>query len=422
MKHIVDEIYPIDINSTIGPTGTIKRIFANKEYFATRGYDVAIFANQPIRKKLLTYKYDFKELTNVSQSSSGCGYIKDTINSSKRKSKIKSILKDIVRSSKFFSVLYILRGYVSNRKRIIGYIKEQRTPDIIVFHETESCYNYLKYRKEQKAKAVLFIHADGSDDAMFLNTWPQLKGTCIHKVEMSKVQYALTNCDKIVYISQIARSLFCDLHPEINDDKVVAVVNGIDDKPILQKSMSSQYKYRLCCTGTVSRRKGQRIVVEAMNKMDKKILRDTHFSILGVGPDYDNLVQCVHMYGLDENVSFWGNVPNQKVHEKLSEENIYVLMTNNEGLPISILEAMRAGLPVISTNVAGIPEEVNEKNGLLINPNVDELVAVLNKLPEYDWESMGQQSRTRFETEFTFDIMKKNYCDMFDALMQDTNS
>ena len=46
-------------------------------------------------------------------------------------------------------------------------------------------------------------------------------------------------------------------------------------------------------------------------------------------------------------------------------------MSNNEGLPISIIEAMRSELPIISTKVAGIPELVsNNYNGLLIEPNV----------------------------------------------------
>ena len=91
-------------------------------------------------------------------------------------------------------------------------------------------------------------------------------------------------------------------------------------------------------------------------------------------------------------------------------------MSRNEGLPISVLEAMRAGLPVISTRVDGIPEQVDERNGVLIDPNVDQLVDVLNKLPEFDWESLGKGSRIRFENEYTFERMLRDYADMFDKL------
>ena len=91
-------------------------------------------------------------------------------------------------------------------------------------------------------------------------------------------------------------------------------------------------------------------------------------------------------------------------------------MSNNEGLPISILEAMRAGLPVISTRVSGIPEEVDERNGILVYPDVNQLVLVLNHLPEHDWDELGKNSRKRFENEFTFEIMRKKYADLFDGM------
>ena len=87
-------------------------------------------------------------------------------------------------------------------------------------------------------------------------------------------------------------------------------------------------------------------------------------------------------------------------------------------MPISVIEAMRAGLPVISTHVDGIPEQVDDRNGILIDPDVDQLVNVLNRLPEYDWDSLGKGSRKRFEQEYTFGRMLRDYADMFDKLMK----
>ena len=92
-------------------------------------------------------------------------------------------------------------------------------------------------------------------------------------------------------------------------------------------------------------------------------------------------------------------------------------MSNNEGLPISIIEAMRAGLPVISTPVAGIPEQVEPLyNGLLVEPEAGKLAEVLNNITQYDWKQMGINSRKRFEKEFSFEQMLKSYCDMLDGL------
>jgi glycosyltransferase involved in cell wall biosynthesis len=90
-------------------------------------------------------------------------------------------------------------------------------------------------------------------------------------------------------------------------------------------------------------------------------------------------------------------------------------MSKNEGLPISIIEAMRASMMVISTNISGIPELVREGyNGFLMNPDTDELVECLMNLPETDIEVMGKNSRVRFENEFTFARMEREFCDMYD--------
>jgi len=53
-----------------------------------------------------------------------------------------------------------------------------------------------------------------------------------------------------------------------------------------------------------------------------------------------------------------------------------------------------------------------------LNPDVEELVALLNKLPDYDWEQMGRNSMFRFENEFTFERMEREFCDMYDETLK----
>lgn len=97
-------------------------------------------------------------------------------------------------------------------------------------------------------------------------------------------------------------------------------------------------------------------------------------------------------------------------------------MSYNEGLPISIIEAMRAGLPIISTNISGIPELIHTDgescNGILLEPNVDQLVNVFCEMSDYDWEKMGKNSRMRFEADYTFEKMKIAYCNMVDSIFK----
>ena len=137
--------------------------------------------------------------------------------------------------------------------------------------------------------------------------------------------------------------------------------------------------------------------------------------MIGEGPERVRLEKLVNDYGLAKNVTFEGLIENSQVYKYLYQNNIYILMSNNEGLPISIIEAMRTGLPVISTKISGIPELV-DINGILIDPNVEQLTTIFYHMDEYDWNVMGKRSRERWKKDFTFDRMKKQYCDMLDSL------
>ena len=69
--------------------------------------------------------------------------------------------------------------------------------------------------------------------------------------------------------------------------------------------------------------------------------------------------------------------------------DIYVSTSTKEGLPYSILEAMTANLPIIATNVGGVPEMINNKNGILIEPkNYKDLADKIKYLIDHKTESL----------------------------------
>ena len=409
----VDEVFPVDIRASIGPAGTIKRLFQNRDYFRGRGYEMTIFANHFTHSRGLRNYYELREMKELPQQknyaqAAGGG----------RKKRWQSRIKQWAHDTYLLGYLFL--RYKEKRgmeKCTQAYLDMKRRPDIVVFHGYGECDYYLKHRDaDDKAKVVCFLHSDGRDITMTYNNYPKLVGTKLMTELYDNYINAISKSDRIVYISKLAVDAFLELHPDYDRAKIYTAVNGIDDKPLMQMEPSCKFKYRLCTSGTVNRRKGQYIIVEAMKKMKKEILEQVHLTVMGVGPDFDRLVNDVENSGLREHVTFLGNVPNPEMHAKLSAENIYCLMSNNEGLPIAILEAMRAGLPVISTKVAGIPEQVDGRNGILIEPDIDQLVEVLNRLPGYDWDCLGKASRKRFEEEFTFQRMLSDYANVFDGL------
>lgn len=408
----VDIIRPGSINAIIGPVGTLKRMLKNQDYFNARGYHVTVFTNESIQNG---------PILMPSPAS-----IPIVTWKTKLRKRIGSYIRMKAKNSVLLSKYFLDNGLKSTEALIDYYISLDRHPDIIEFHSNLECCLYLRKRKEKDAKTVMFLHTDGIPLKMTLQYYPCLEGTGYFKKMQDDFAWTVANTDRIVFIAKIGQKNFLSFYPNRSLNDTSVIINGIDDltkeqlkevAEIRKEGEASEFKFRLCCTGTINTRKGHRYIIEALHGLPSELLKMVHVDFMGDGGERPVLESLVKHWGLEEHVTFYGLVPNVEVYRYLAKNNIYILMSQNEGLPISIIEAMRAGLPIISTKVSGIPELINiGENGFLLNPNSKELMDLLLDLPNIDWIKMGNNSRKRFEKEFTFERMEKEFCDMFDLV------
>jgi glycosyltransferase involved in cell wall biosynthesis len=127
--------------------------------------------------------------------------------------------------------------------------------------------------------------------------------------------------------------------------------------------------------------------------------------LIGDGPLRGEMESLAAGLGLGARVRFRGQ--RSDVDQILADAQVSLLATNWEGFPLSILEAMRAGLPVVASSVGGIDESVrDEENGYLVpRGDVDLLRDRIERLlasPDLR-ARMGISGRNRFEQEFTLD-------------------
>ncbi len=111
-------------------------------------------------------------------------------------------------------------------------------------------------------------------------------------------------------------------------------------------------------------------------KSFRKVREVCKTAVLKLAGDGQLLEECrclVEEMGLSDCVTFLGNVTD--VYTLLSAADVFVLSSDSEAMPISILEAMACGLPVVSTRVGGVPELVGEDNGLLVPPKEEDSLA-----------------------------------------------
>lgn len=117
----------------------------------------------------------------------------------------------------------------------------------------------------------------------------------------------------------------------------------------------------------VNRRKGIYDLLPAL-ALVKENNSHWHLTIAGRGDD-EEVMRLIKEYGLEDNVTFVGWASGDKKVELLRNADVFVLPTYADAFPMSVLEAMEFGMPVISTTIGSIPEMVIEgENGYLIEP------------------------------------------------------
>ncbi len=400
----VDIIFDSPLSAIIGPVQTVKRIMNNKNYFAVNGYEINVFTRDNLSDNIV---------------------LKIKNNKSSFIQKLKVFAKKFAQKSFLYSAFRLYMS-IQGAKRLIRFYNEQhRKPAIIVFHAIFDCYQYMRINGNNGVKICLFTHSDGLMYKQLLDNFPKLKGTFIEKKLMNIANYVMDHLTMNPCIAKIEEINHLKLFPQIKG-KTCLVINAIDDLSEEQTEIANTIKnsamipkYRMICVGGISGRKGQETIIEALHKLDSKKLVDIHVSFVGDGPSKYSLEELTQKYGLSRHVSFEGAVANTEVYKYLAMSNIFILMSQNEGLPIALLEALRSGLALIGTNVSGIPELIMENvNGKLLNPSCDELVNLLSKMDDYDWIEMGRQSRKLFEENYIFARMRADYLRMLNKVME----
>ena len=140
---------------------------------------------------------------------------------------------------------------------------------------------------------------------------------------------------------------------------------------------------------------------------------DAH--IVGEGPDRAVLEAEIRRLGIGDRVHLLGE--RRDVPELLADADVFVLSSASEGMPVSVLEAMAVGLPVVGSRVGGVPElVVDGETGLLIEPHdPDELAAAIDRLLA-DSEvrrQMGEAGRERTQGRFALDSFRRAHVELY---------
>lgn len=221
---------------------------------------------------------------------------------------------------------------------------------------------YLYISKYFKKKVIMHIHAGIFDK--------------YYRENKEYVHGVLSKCDLIVALSSNWGDFF---RGEVGMNHVAVLPNPTEHPRILPSAKDG--KCHFLFMGNINRNKGVFDLIQAVIRIKNEIRGKSIFHICGSGAD-DELMQMINSNDLSDLITYEGFVGGDDKVVMLNKCDVYILPSYIEGFPVSILEAMSYGMPVISTNVGGIPTIIeHSKDGYLFTPgDVEKLSSYILEL------------------------------------------
>jgi glycosyltransferase involved in cell wall biosynthesis len=220
---------------------------------------------------------------------------------------------------------------------------------------------------------------------------------------------------RIITVSEFDRKLAIEANIAAAE-RIVTVYNGIPDIPASLRANPAAPTPRLLMVARFGPQKDHRTLLHALGGLKHQ---PWALDLVGEGPLSGEMQSLAASLGLGDRVRFLGQ--RLDVPEILAQAQISVLATNWEGFPLSILEAMRAGLPVVATAVAGVPESVVDgSTGYLVRRgDADALRERLQPLlvdPELR-RRQGMAGRSSYERQFTLETFVDKTLEVYETIL-----
>ncbi len=208
-------------------------------------------------------------------------------------------------------------------------------------------------------------------------------------------------------------------------ENVVTIPNGIDvDKfspiaeidKVLDASEVNNKKFVISCIGRLVPEKDHENLLNAIKQMVDGGVFDFEVQIIGDGPRFDAVRDCIDKLNISSYVKMLG--ARNDILELLRESDVVVLSSKTEGLPMVLLEAMCVGVPCIATAVGGIPHLLGSEVGVVVPPENSELLAKAIKNTYENrtlLNTMGQQSRQRIINDYDIHRVVDSYISIFNG-------
>jgi glycosyltransferase involved in cell wall biosynthesis len=281
------------------------------------------------------------------------------------------------------------KSYVSEWRRIHALYAEWK-PDVVHTHGYRSDVIGGMAAASAHLPRVTTVHGfTGGDFKNRVNEWAQVR--------------SYRSFSAVVAVSRaIANRLQSS---GVRSELVHTIPNAVDENSRVASRVEARKSLRLAdnafvigWVGRVSREKGADVLIEALPRVNKPFKA----IFIGDGPERAILEKRAELLGVGSMVHWAGVLPDAA--SIFSAFDSFVLSSRTEGIPIVLLEAMRANVPIVSTKVGGVPEMLDQSEALLVDAERPDLLATAINSVRSDPSAARSRStgaRARLERDFT---------------------
>ena len=282
----------------------------------------------------------------------------------------------------------------------------QRPPDIIHSHRYKE--NILAFLSSLFNKNIRFVCTQhGMPEYIGGNN--KVKYTILHRINI----YLLSKLfNKVIVVSKDMKDKFIENYA-FSKDKITVIRNGTE----IPENILPKIDEDIFIVGSMGRIfpvKDYPLMVEIAMEI-KKETDNIHFELAGEGPDKAKIIDLIEKYQLGNTFILKGFVEN--IVDYYKGIDVYINTSIHEGIPMSVLEAMSYGIPIIAPDTGGIKEMICDGvEGYLVEKRDKKIFA--NKCLELFNDrslrrSIGNNAREKAEKEFSNERMAKEYYNMY---------
>lgn len=322
--------------------------------------------------------------------------------------RIKTLINKFTSKSSVFVVVYIryfLLSYFTSLRIVKNIIANDKS-DVLIFHDPLTAGIYVR-NKKKVGKVILVMHCGENyfevlkmyNKTLYGNSW-------FMKYYEPFIKETTLKVDKLILLCENTFNYFSWVPKEkkiIIPNGIACISNSLDVKK------GSTDKIRFVTVANLIPLKNHSSVIEAIALLSENDKNRMSYYIVGEGECKQELLELVYKLELSNLVFFLGR--RSDVPEILQNMDVYISPSHTEGVPMSLLEALRAGLFILTTDKGGCRDVLSHETGMIIGEAPNDIYKSLVHFlrGRIDFSLVNIRSKELFNNKFSIDIMMDNY-------------